>query len=139
MCNCAEEGKEKNVPVRVLNVTEDLVTVYKGQSLAEFTKAIMNEDKTRDDATKTGKITYDPIAETTLGESLSTEQKNCLEKLIRRYNKVFAYSGNEGHVTHIEHTIPLTMDNPIACRPRRLPTQWRPGVKKKYRNCKDEV
>ena len=71
----AEGGKEKNVPVRVLNVTEDPVTVYKGQSLAEFTEALMNEGRTRDDATKTGKITYDPIAETTLGESISTEQK----------------------------------------------------------------
>ena len=124
----AEGGKEKNVPVRVLNVTEDPVTVYKGQSLAEFTEAMMNEGRTRDDATKTGKITYDPIAEMTLGESISTEQKNRLERLLRRYNKVFAYPGNEGQVTHIEHTIPLTTDNPIACRPRRLPTQWRLGV-----------
>ena len=124
----AEGGKEKNVPVRVLNVTEDPVTVYKGQSLAEFTEAMMNEGRTRDDATKTGKITYDLIAETTLGESISTEQKNRLKRLLRRYNKVFAYPGNEGQVTHIEHTIPLTTDNPIACRPRRLPTQWRPGV-----------
>ena len=124
----AEGGKEKNVPVRVLNVTEDPVTVYKGQSLAEFTEAMMNEGRTRDDATKTVKITYDPIAETTLGESISTEQKNRLERLLRRYNKVFAYPGNEGQVTHIEHTIPLTTDNPIACRPRRLPTQWRLGV-----------
>ena len=41
---------------------------------------------------------------------------------------MFAYPGNEGQVTHIEHTIPLTTDNSIACRPRRLPTQWRPGV-----------
>ncbi len=89
---------------------------------------MMNEGKTRDEATKTGKITYDSIAGTTLGESLSTKQKNRLETLLRRYNKVLAYPDNDGHVTHIEHTIPLTTDNPIARRPRRLPTQWRPGV-----------
>ncbi len=89
---------------------------------------MINESRTRDDAIKTGKITYDPIAETTLGESISTEKKNRLERLLQRYNKVFAYPGNEGQVTHTEHTITLTTDNPIACRPRRLPTQWRPGV-----------
>ena len=46
---------------------------------------------------------------------------------------MFAYPGNEVHVTHIEHTIPLTMDTLIACRPRRLPTQWRPGVEEETR------
>ena len=31
-------------------------------------------------------------------------------------------------ILNIEHTIPLTMDNPIVCRPRRLSTQLKAEV-----------
>ena len=72
----AEGGKEKNVPVHVLNVMEDPVIVYKGQSLVEFTGAMMDEGRTREDATKTGKIMSDPIAETTLGVIVHGTEKS---------------------------------------------------------------
>ena len=61
---------------------------------------------------------YDPVIETTLGDSLSVEERR-LVSLLRQYHNVFAssYPGNDGHVTDVEHTIPLTMDNLIVCRP----------------------
>ena len=77
---------------------------------------------------------YDPVIETTLGDSLSVEERQCLESLLRQYRNVFAYPGNDGHVTDIEHMIPLTMYDPIVCRPRRLPTQLKAEVETEVQN-----
>ena len=42
---CAAGGRDKRVPVRVMNVTTGPVVVYKGQSLAEFTEATILDEK----------------------------------------------------------------------------------------------
>ena len=115
----AEGGKEKNVPVRVLNISGNSVTIHKGQSVAEFIEATVAGDERQQGATRMSSTVYDPVIETTLGYSLSVEERQRLESLLRQYRNVFAYPGNDGHVTDIEHTIPLTTDHPIVCRPRR--------------------
>ena len=46
---------------------------------------------------------------------------------------VIAYPGNDGYCADVEHTIPLTTNTPIACRPRRLPTKWKAEVEEEVR------
>ena len=130
----AEGGKEKNVPVRVLNISGNSVKIHKGQSVAEFTEATVAGDERRQGATRSSATPYDPIIETTLGDSLSVEERQRLESLLRQYRNVLAYPGNDGHDTDIEHTIPWTMDDPIVCRPIRLPTQLKAEVETEVQN-----
>ena len=132
----AEEGKEKIVPARVLNISGNSVTIHKGQSVAEFTEATVAGlgDERQQGATRMSATAYDPVTESTLGDSLSVEERQRLESLLRQYRNVFAYPGNDGHVTDIEHTIPLTKDDTIVCRPRRLPTQLKAEVETEVQN-----
>ena len=53
-----------------MNVTTGPVVVYKGQSLAEFTETTILDEKEQTPSGK-GTRTYNPMAETSLGESLS--------------------------------------------------------------------
>ena len=70
---------------------------------------------------------YNPMVDIDLGESLSSDEKQQFENLLKRHRDVFAYPGNEGYSVDVdvEHTIPFTTKTPIACRPRRLPTRWK--------------
>jgi hypothetical protein len=61
---------------------------------------------------------YDPIPEVSVGEQLTTQQRENLEVLIRK-NIVFDCPGNSGFTTTIEHTIPTAVSDPIVCHPRR--------------------
>ena len=73
------------------------------------------------------------MAETSLGESLSGDEKQCLESLLKRYRDVFAYPGNDGYCVDVEHTIPLTTNTPIAYRSLSLPTKWKAEVEEEVR------
>ena len=91
-------------------------------------------DERQQGATRMSATAYDPVTESTLGDSLSVEERQRLESLLRQYRNVFAYPGNDGHVTDIEHTIPLTTNDTIVCRPRRLPTQLKAEVETEVQN-----
>ena len=125
-------GKGRDVPVRVMNVCPEPVVIHKGQSLAEFTEATALDGLDRRPVGKSSDI-YNPMVDIDLGESLSSDEKQQLENLLKRHQDVFAYPGNEGYSVDVEHTIPLTTKTPIACRPRLLPTRWKAEVEDEVR------
>ena len=115
-----------------MNVNTEPVVAYKGQSLAELTEATILDEKEQTPFRK-GTRTYNPMAETSLDESLTGNEKHCVESLLKRYRDMFAYPGNDRYSVDVEHTIPLTTNSPIACRPRRLPTKWKAEVEEEVR------
>jgi hypothetical protein len=62
---------------------------------------------------------YDPVPEVSVGEQLTTQQREKLEGLIRKNTQVFDYPGKNGFTKAIEHTIPTAVSDPIVCHPRR--------------------
>ena len=69
----------------------------------------------RIESANVSETSLDPLAEVTLGDSLTSVEKGQLESLVSRYRKVFSYQGNEGGTVGVEHTIPLTTDSPVTC------------------------
>ena len=122
---------QKKVPVRVCNVTSSPISVYNGQNIAEFTEATVVSTQDRIDSAKVSETSFDPLTEVTLGDSLTSVEKSQLENLVSRYRKVFSYQGG---ALGVEHTIPLTTDSPVTCRPRRLPMQWKSEVEEEVDN-----
>ena len=115
-CTLAIGGPSRHVPVKVFNLSEETVRIHKNQSLAEFTEATTSTNAT------TGPPDVDKI---TTGNHLTDEQSRRLQRLLCKYETVFAYDGNEGRTSTIEHTIKLTDDTPVASRYRRTPSGWR--------------
>lgn len=56
-----------------------------------------------------------------------------MEALLKKYRDVFASSDYTGCSTMGQHTIPLTTEEPITCRPRRLPTRWKTEIDEEVR------
>ena len=106
-CTLAIRGPSQHVPVEVFNLSEETVRIHKNQSLAEFTEATTSTNAT------TGPPDVDKI---TIGNHLTLEQSRRLQHLLCRYQTVFAYDGNEGRTSTIEHTIKLTDDTPVASK-----------------------
>ena len=115
-CTLAIGGPSQHVPVKVFNLSEETLRIHKNQSLAEFTETTTSINAT------TGPPDVDKI---TTGNHLTDEQSRRLQHLLCKYQTVFAYDGNEGRTSTIEHTIKLTDDTPVASRYRRTPSGWR--------------
>ena len=81
--------KRRDVPVSVMNVCTEPVVVHEGQSLAEFTEATALDGVDRRPVGKSTDI-YNSMVDIDLGESLSSEEKQQLENLLKRHRDVFA-------------------------------------------------
>ena len=112
-CTLAIGRPSQHVPVKTFNLSEETVRIHKNQSLAEFTEAVTSTKAT------TGPPDVDKI---TTGNHLTDEQSRRLQHLLCKYQTVFAYVGNEGRTSTIEHTIKLTDDTPVASRYRGTPS-----------------
>ena len=98
--------------------------VRKRQSLADFfIKASVVADAVNEleNADADGHVSV--TSGVTIGTGLSAVDKQPVDTLLDKYRGVFASPGNTGCCTIVEHTIPLTTDQPITCRPCRLPTR----------------
>ena len=116
-------GNQKRVPVRVCNLTSSPIAVYKRQNIAEFSEAAVVNNQNGIERGKSPDVGRKPWTEVTFGDKLTQVEKTQLERLLKRYRSVFSYEGNEGSAKGMEHTIPLTDDAPVTCRPRKLPTK----------------
>ena len=83
-------GKGRDVSVRVMNVCTEPIVIHKGQSLAEFAEATALDGVDRRPVGKSTDI-YNPMFDIDLGESLSSDEKQQLENLLKRHRDVFAY------------------------------------------------
>ncbi|CAB4004982.1 Hypothetical predicted protein [Paramuricea clavata] len=88
---------ENKFPKCVLNTTDKSIRVYREQTAA----------------------TIQELPKVSVGEQLTTQQRENLEVLIQKNTQVFDYPGNSGFTTTIEHTIPTAVSDPIVCHPRR--------------------
>ena len=127
-CTLAIGGPSPHVPVKVFNLSEETVRIHKNQSLAQFTEATTSTNET------TGPPDVDKI---TTGNHLSHEQSRRLQHLLCKYQTVFAYDGNEGRTSTIEHTIKLTADTPVASRYRRTPSGWRHEIEREVQRLRN--
>ena len=75
-------GKGRDVPVRVMNVCTEPVVIHKEQSLAKFTEATALDEVDRRPVGK-GTDIYNPMVDIDLGESLSSDEKQQLENLLK--------------------------------------------------------
>ena len=110
-------GQDKRIPVRVLNILSDPIRVRKGQSLADCIEASVVADAVNkiEDADADGHVSV--TSGVTIGAGFSAVDKQRVDTLLDKYRDVFASPGNTCCCTIVEHTIPLTTDQPITCRP----------------------
>eukprot|EP00118_Oscarella_pearsei_P022187 m.253195 g.253195 ORF g.253195 m.253195 type:complete len:502 (+) comp40368_c2_seq9:3206-4711(+) len=127
-CPTLSEGKDgAKVPVRVLNITDDPIRVHRGQHLAEFTEAsVLGIDGQQAPYKQDDRL--GPESECEISDSLTVDERRRLKELLKEYQQLFACPGNGGRVECVEHTIPLVSEDPVTCRPRRLPTHWKDEV-----------
>ena len=128
--------QNKRIPVRVVNILSDPIRVRKGQSLANCIEASVVTDavnKLQDaDADDNVSVT----SGVTIGTVLSAVDKQRVDTLLDKYRDVFASPGKTGCCTIVEHTI--TTDEPITCRPRRLPMRWKLEIDEEVQRLHDQ-
>jgi hypothetical protein len=114
---------ENKIPICVLNTTDKSIRVYREQTAATIqelpsTHNIAHISETNMEGNNPSSQ-YDPVPEVSVGEQLTTQQREKLEGLIRKNTQVFDYPGSSGFTTTIEHTIPTAVSDPIVYHPRR--------------------
>ena len=127
-CTLAIGKPSQHVPVKVFNLSQETVCIHKSQSLAEFTEATTSTNAT------TRQADVDKI---TTGIYLTDEQSRQLQHVLCKYQTMFAYDGNEGRKSTIEHTIKLTDDTPVASRYRRTPSGWRHEIEREVQRLRN--
>ena len=117
-------GKDRKIPICVLNVTDKPIRVFREQMAATIqelpvTHSVAQVAMATPTSEREHLVDYNPMSEISVGEELSQEQKEKLETLIRQNKTVFDYPGNHGYTSTIEHTIQTGETEPIMCQPRR--------------------
>ena len=105
-CTLAIGRPSQHVPVKVFNLSEKTVRIYKNQSLAEFTEA----------TTSTNATTEPPdVDKITTENYLTDEQSRRLQHLLWKYIRpcLLAMEMKDKRIS-IEHTIKLTDDTTVA-------------------------
>ena len=114
---------ENKIPICVLNTTDKSIRVYREQTAATIQKLPSTHNIAHISESNNGGNNplsqYDSVPEVSVGEQLTTQQREKLEGLIRKNTQVFDYPGNSGFTTTIEHTIPTAVSDLIVCHPRR--------------------
>ena len=122
--SCDMIGKDKKIPICVLNVTDKPIRVFRDQTAATIQELSVTHSVAqvaRATSTSEGEhlVDYNPMSEVSVGEDLSWEQKEKLETLIKQNKTVFDYPGNHGYTSTIEHAIQTGETEPIMCQSRR--------------------
>ncbi|CAB4032245.1 Hypothetical predicted protein [Paramuricea clavata] len=121
---------ENKIPIYVLNTTDKSIRVYREQTAATIQELPSTHNIEHISESNMGENSpssqYDPVPEVSIGEQLTTQQRENLEVLIRKNTQVFDYPGNSGFTTTIEHTIPTAVSDPIVS-----PQTTQPGVNTK--------
>ena len=87
-----------------------------------------------------GLVTFqskESIQDVCVGAELNGEQQNEVMEVLRRYEEIFTEIPKRANV--IEHTIDLTDDRPIRCKPYPLPYAKGGEIREKIKNMMDTV
>ena len=117
------------VPVRLLNLRDETITIPKGTKIAEM-------EQIPDDAITTVASTQESVSETSndhrstlwemidkVGDRLNQGEKEQLYALLLDYSDIFAQSSDDfGRTGRIQHRIDTGDSQPIRQQTRRMPT-----------------
>jgi hypothetical protein len=131
VANAVVKGNSKNVPIRIINVSEESVKLYKHTKLGileqvevmeasnTYVRNIKIASGSNDCAQHHMKCMYDKIDKI---PTLSVEEKNRAKSLLTGYSDIFSISKNDfGLCKALKHEIALKDTTPIQQYARRVP------------------
>ena len=139
-CGVMSQGNQNRIPVRVLNITDTPIQLYKNQRIGSIIEAEKLEKLDSPEISNQSHkpVPFDPVLEVTIGNSLTPEQRARLEDFLRANSDIFAHPGNEGRTDTIEHHIPLVDDTPVTSPPRRIPIGMKSEVNEAIRKMENQ-
>jgi len=124
----------ETVPVRLMNVTDDVKIVPAGTVVGKLSKANIIEGQNKSDQDNIMSRELENLLDRT-SKNLSRNQKGEVRKLLKEFRNLFAVSDNDlGHTNVVKHKIDTGDSRPIKQPPRRTPVALREEVEKHIDN-----
>lgn len=112
------------VPVRLMNVTDDVKIIPAGTVVGKLSKANIIEGQNKSDKVNMSRELENLLDRTS--KNLSRDQEGEVCKLLKEFRNLFAVSDNDlGHTNIVKHKIDTGDYRPIKQPPRRTPVALR--------------